>query len=123
MLTPALLLVLSLGFALLRASWGDAPLATWTMHVAASPASAWRALLPVASLGGASSRHLALSSMNMPTARSSEPPQCSSSLSASTCPANSAGSIPVIIAKSSAASVTTSRRRGDPPAPSPPSEA
>ena len=53
-LTPALLLLLALGFALLRAWLGVAALAPWTMHVSASPASAWRALLPVSSLGSAS---------------------------------------------------------------------
>ena len=53
-LTPALLLLLTLGFALLRAWLGDAMLATGTMNVSATPESAWRALLPVASLGSAS---------------------------------------------------------------------
>lgn len=53
-LTPALLLLLTLGFALLRAWLGDAVLATGTMNVSATPESAWRALLPVASLGSAS---------------------------------------------------------------------
>jgi len=53
-LTPALLLLLTLGFALLRAWLGDEVLATGTMNVSATPESAWRALLPVAALGSAS---------------------------------------------------------------------
>jgi SulP family sulfate permease len=55
-LSPAVLVALTLGFTVLRAAWGDEALSPWAMHVDASPASLWRALAPVAALDSAAWR-------------------------------------------------------------------